>query len=155
MDGGYRRPYDASEIIRSLQVSVQPKQDFWDEVWNNLYHQHDVGVASYAVMPWLLKIYKEKNWVDYQLPNYAFAVEQARLMGHNPTLPNLWAKEYQESIEGINDYCLRKRLECNDANFKKAVVLLTATLVGATGIAELVDFVSIGDEQRALELYAA
>ena len=35
------------------------------------------------------------------------------------------------------------------------MVLLTAVLLGAAEIAELVDFVSIGDEKRALELYDA
>ncbi len=155
MDGGYRRPYDASVILRFLEALVEPSKQFWDEVWNNLYHQYDVGLASYAVMPWLLKIYREKNWVDYELPNYAYAVEDARSRANNPKLPNSWVGEYRESIEGINAYCLGKRLESDDPNFRKGVVLLTAILVGATDIAELIDFVEIGDEHRALELYAA
>lgn len=41
------------------------------------------------------------------------------------------------------------------SKFKKTVVLLTAVLIGANDLAELIDFIEIGDEMRTLEIYAA
>jgi hypothetical protein len=154
LDGGYRQAFDASKLLRVLAGAAEPPQEVWESVWNNLYHQHDVGIASYAVMPWLLRIYREKHWLDFDLPSYAFAIEQARSMEGNPRVPDWLVREYDESVEGIFNYCFENRLECDDPNFKKALVLLAAVLVGAYEIADLVDFVALGDELQALELYA-
>ena len=155
LTGGYRLPYDASPLLRNLHASSKCPPEIWEEIWNELHHQGDVGSASYAVMPWLLKIYQEKDWIDFQLPGYAFAVEQPRLNPANPKVPDWLAAEYDAAIIGILTYCLSKKSECNEPSFQKAVVLLAAAFIGATEIAELLDFVSTGDEQRALELYDA
>ncbi len=155
MHGGYLLAYDASAVLLGFMKSSAPQKTAWDELWDNLYHQHDVGIASYAVMPWLLKIYLEKGWIDYQLPTYAFAVEEARSKYDNPPIPDWLAVDYRESVVGLIQYCMGKRAECDDPNFKKAVVLLEAIMVGALDLAELVDFVEIWDEKRALKLYDA
>jgi hypothetical protein len=152
LDGGYRIEYDATVLLRDLLALDDPRS-VWDEIWNELHHQGDVGTASYAVMPWLLRIYREKDWVDFNLPAYAFAVERARMKTDNPAVPDWLYKDYENSLNEIAGYCLSKKADCPDPNFKKAMVLLTAVLVEAGDIVELLDCVSIGDEKRALELY--
>ena len=154
MHGGYRTPYDASPSLKALLASTTP-DSFWEEVWNNLYHQGDVGDASYAVMPWVLKIYAEKGWIDYQLPTYAYAVEEARSRPMNGRPPNWLIVEYEKSLVEIANYCIREPNDRDDPNYRKAVILLVAIIVEAKDIAELIDTVDIGDENRALELYKA
>jgi hypothetical protein len=46
LHGGYRVPFDASELLRRLEQG----QDIWDELWQELHHQGDVGEASYAAV---------------------------------------------------------------------------------------------------------
>jgi len=154
LTGGYRVPYDASRLLKKLEASSS-SIEVWDDIWNELHHQGDIGTASYAAVPWLLKIYREKRWIDFNLPTYVFTLEGARLKSGNPPVPEWLAQDYEEALDGVLSYCMSCRNRCDDPNFRKAVVLLTAVLLGAAEIAELVDFVSIGDEKRALELYDA
>jgi hypothetical protein len=48
--GGYRVSYDASVALRSIQDGI----DVWDELWEELHHQGDVDIASYASVPQLV-----------------------------------------------------------------------------------------------------
>jgi hypothetical protein len=152
LTGGYRVPYDASLLLKKLETASDPTE-VWDEIWNELHHRGDVGTASFAAAPWLLRIYREKSWIDFNLPNYIFALEDARSKSDNPPVPEWLAQDYQEAVEGVLSYCLSSRNQCDDPDFRKAVVLLTAALLGAFEIAELVDCVETGDEKRALALY--
>jgi hypothetical protein len=47
LQGGYRIPYDASKTL----VRMERGESVWEELWNELHHQGDVGVASYAAIP--------------------------------------------------------------------------------------------------------
>lgn len=45
MHGGYRIPYDASAPLIQLEAG----RHVWDELWNELHHQGDVGDASNCI----------------------------------------------------------------------------------------------------------
>jgi hypothetical protein len=51
LEGGYRVPYDASKALARMERG----KSVWDEFWNELHHQGDVGVASYAAIPQLVR----------------------------------------------------------------------------------------------------
>jgi len=154
-DGGHRIPFDASVILRTLQTSDHPAEEPWNQIWNNLYHQGDVGIASYAALPWLFFIYKEKGWIDYHLPNFAYAVERSRQNPSNPMVPDWLLDEYEQAVEGLALYCLEKRKTHIERNFQKAVILLVAILMKEPQIADLIDYVEIGDEEKAIDAYYA
>jgi hypothetical protein len=50
--GGYGVPYDVSVALRSMQRG----NDVWEELWDELHHQGDIGDASYAAVPQLVSI---------------------------------------------------------------------------------------------------
>ena len=50
-DGVYRDRYDASIALSNLENSNEDPDQIWSELWKNLHHQGDVGIASYAVVP--------------------------------------------------------------------------------------------------------
>jgi hypothetical protein len=47
--GGYRLPYDPRPAISKLAVNLDVA-NAWEELWDNLHHQGDVGEASYAAV---------------------------------------------------------------------------------------------------------
>jgi len=49
LKGGYRTLYDASGALSRLAQGY----DVWEELWDKLQHQGDVGEASYAAVPHL------------------------------------------------------------------------------------------------------
>lgn len=45
MEGGYRIPFDPRPLFGKLQAN-QDVETVWNELWNELHHQGDVGEAS-------------------------------------------------------------------------------------------------------------
>jgi hypothetical protein len=50
LTGGYRVPYDVSVPLGKLFEQGESKE-LWDELWQELHHQGDIGPASYAAVP--------------------------------------------------------------------------------------------------------
>jgi hypothetical protein len=153
LEGGYRKPYDASVQLRLLESANKPDRKILDQFWENLYHQGDVGVASYAAIPQLSRIYQDKKWLDFHLPGLAASIEEARFHEQNPAVPDWLIADYRDSLKGIAHYCLSRIDDQSDRNFARALLLLVAILCSERGLFDLIEFVDIGDEAKALALY--
>jgi hypothetical protein len=152
-DGSYRNIYDASKPLIKLESLNKPSEEIWNELWEELYHQGDVGIASYVAIPQLFRIYREKQWIDFQLPNFTSAVERARFENHNPKLPEWLTQDYFSALHDISQYCLENVKKDFDEDYSRAVLLLMAILLKDLESYELLDKISIGDEEKVLELY--
>ena len=86
LTSGYRTLYDPFPALHRLKSD---RQDALDELWENLYHQGDVGTASYAAVPLLVET-GELELVS--------AIEVARHEPHNPKLPTDLIKPYEEAL---------------------------------------------------------
>lgn len=80
LNGGYRTPYDASIALRELEAG----EDAWDELWQELHHQGDVGEASYAAVPHLVRIAGAASEIDRNLFSLVATIEIERHRGGNP-----------------------------------------------------------------------
>jgi len=80
--GGYQLPYDPTPALRKLEVGVDVKL-VWDELWNNLHHQGDLGEASYAAVPYLVRIH-ESHHLDWNLYAIVSTIEMERHRKSNP-----------------------------------------------------------------------
>lgn len=74
LHGGYRRPYDVSPVL----VRLAAGEDTWPELWENLHHQGDVGEASYAAVPHLVRIVKDSGRRDWNLYGLVALIEIER-----------------------------------------------------------------------------
>ena len=54
MNGGYKDLYDPRATISRL-LSEGSNESSWDELFENLHHQGDLGEASYAAIPLLIE----------------------------------------------------------------------------------------------------
>jgi hypothetical protein len=151
--GGYKIVYDASAPLKKFEASDKIDESIWDELWNELHHQGDVGEASYAVIPHLIRIYSEKHWIDSNLPSFVAVVEYCRLKGNNPDVPNWLEHDYYCALQDIAQYCLANRERNKGKDFTRSVLLLMSILMNEIEFYELIDIVSIGDEKKVLELY--
>lgn len=67
--GGYRTVFNPRHLLHNLESNVQVKEA-WHELWGELHHQGDVGDASYAAVPQLVRIHGERkldDWNTYAL----------------------------------------------------------------------------------------
>jgi hypothetical protein len=84
--GGYRTAFDARPPLRNLESNVQVKEA-WHELWEELHHQGDVGEASYAAVPHIVRIHRERGLDDWNTYALVAVIELARGKGKNPVYP--------------------------------------------------------------------
>lgn len=102
-NGGYRIPYDASIPLKSLEKASTTEEidAIFSEMWNELHHQGDVGIASYLSVPHLIRIAKEKKLFNFNLFGLIATIEIER-HNDNPPLPKEFETEYFQALrEGI------------------------------------------------------
>jgi hypothetical protein len=100
--GGYRIPYDASNALRRLEAG----ENVWDDLWNELHHQGDLGEASYAAVPQLVRIC-EARARDWNLYGIAATIEVERHRASNPLIPDWLADSYREAWAKLTALALR------------------------------------------------
>ena len=86
MKGGYGVPYDPLPALRRLASSPE---EAIAELWENLYHQGDVGEASYFAVPALIEA-GELSLVA--------AIEVARQNGRSPAIPESLQESYSAAL---------------------------------------------------------
>ena len=70
LKGGYKTPFAPRPSLRKLE-SQQDTATAWQELWEDLHHQGDVGDASYASIPELVRIHRKGiaadcgHWIRY------------------------------------------------------------------------------------------
>jgi hypothetical protein len=97
LKGGYKIEYDATPALRRLELD----KAVWNELWENLHHQGNVGEASYAAVPHIVKICQtvaERDWNLYALVS---TIEIERHRKTNPPIPSWLLKEYEHAWQDL------------------------------------------------------
>lgn len=85
-NGGYGIPYDPKPALKKLNSS---HDEAISELWENLYHQGDIGIASFEAVATLVQA-GELSLVA--------TIEVARNTETNPKLPNALKAEYEQAL---------------------------------------------------------
>ena len=86
LKGGYGEPYDPRPTLEKLEGSPA---EALAELWENLYHQGDVGLASYFSVPAL---------VEAGELSLVAAIEVARQDCRNPEIPDSMVEVYEDAL---------------------------------------------------------
>src|SRR5262245_48310006 len=84
--GGYKIPFDPRPLISKL-TDQQPVEETWSELWNELYHQGDVGDASYAAVPLIVEAHPKMLAPEWNIFAIVATIELARTENKNPEIP--------------------------------------------------------------------
>jgi hypothetical protein len=96
LKGGYKVPYDPRLVLRKLEADDE-SGPAWEQLWKELHHQGDVGEASYAAVPHLIRIQAQSSQVDWNLYALISTFEIERHRSSNPPLPAFLADSYREA----------------------------------------------------------
>lgn len=118
LNGGYRIPYDASVPLRSLQDGM----NVWDELWNELHHQGDVGVASYAAVTQLVRIAGESTCRDWNFYGLVATIEVERHRKGNPTIPEWLKADYDDALARAFALALADMSSISDSATTRAIL---------------------------------
>ena len=100
LKGGYGTKCDPRPLLAKLENSNE-KEATWNELWNDLHHQGDVGEASYAAVPHLVRIYRNHDKPDWNTYAIVAIIELARDRGTNPALPKWLEEDYFSAIQEL------------------------------------------------------
>lgn len=151
LDGGYRTQYDSREAV--IALSNKNNTDMpWDELWDNLHHQGDVGIASYAAVVSLvdLNIKDDLGWNLYSLIS---CIELCRLDQKNPKLPSWLVEDYQIAIQKLLEVACLRIVNANDQNQVRSLLGFIAIAKQSHKYGELISYYSEEEIAEILKQY--
>jgi hypothetical protein len=134
LTGGYKTPFDPRPALRKLN-SQHDTATAWQELWEELHHQGDVGDASYATVPELVRIHRNGRAADWNLYGMVAIIELARTESQNPELPDWLREDYLCSIQELAQMGTKDILCADEPETKRAILGVIAILevFGPTG----------------------
>jgi hypothetical protein len=149
--GGYKTPYNPSDLLRGLENG----ENAWDELWQELHHQGDVGEASYAAVPHLVRIAKlllRRDWNFYGLVS---TIEIERHRKSNPPLPNWLAQAYFEALQDLLELACGDLRTAENRTTIRSILGAMALAKGDILLGALISYSDDSQIQEVLEKYNA
>ncbi len=103
LEGGYRQPYNPVPALRRLEGASNPKEEaaVFKELWDELHHQGDLGVCSYACVPHLVRIAERRPPMTFDFFALIAVIEIERHERNNPKMPRELKTDYLQTLEKI------------------------------------------------------
>ena len=137
LEGGYRTPYGPRNAIRALERGCN-ESVAWEELWNELHHQSDVGVASYAAVPHLVRIYAARGITHWNTYALVATIDDGRRNGRNPALPEYLRLDYERAFEQLALLGLQELRDAKDPELVRSILAVLAIWKGLFVLAHLV-----------------
>ena len=145
LKGGYRTLYDASGALSRLEQVY----NVWEELWDELHHQGDVGEASYAAVPHLVRICQDAPRRDWNLYGLVGLIEIERHRKSNPPIPDWLSADYFAAWGDLEKLALRDLAAAAESELIQTALAVIAI---ARGQLRLGAFLSWLDESELAEL---
>ena len=126
LKGGYRVPYDSSDALRRLEQG----RDVWDELWQELHHQGDVGEASYAAVPQIVRICGNAARRDWNPCALAALIEVERHRTSNPPIPYWLTADYSAAWRDLETLALKDLRGASDKDLIQSALAVIALARG-------------------------
>jgi hypothetical protein len=123
--GGYRTPLDVRPLLSRLE-NERDTISVWKELWNELHHQGDVGEASFAAVPHLVRICHKREIVDWNTFAIVAIIELAREEGMNPDVPKWLEEDYFHAIRELAEIGAAEVLRTNEPDTLRAMLSIVA-----------------------------
>jgi hypothetical protein len=129
MTGGYKTLFDPRPSLRKLE-NQEDSLAAWKELWQELHHQGDVGDASYAAVPELVRIHRTESVADWNLYGMVAIIELARTEAQNPEVPDWLCEDYFRSILELAEMGTNEILRVDEAETIRAILGVIAIAKG-------------------------
>lgn len=130
MTGGYKIPFDPRPLLEKLATDSDTSE-VWKQLWDELHHQGDVGEASFAAVPFLVKSYRERGVLDWNTYALVAIIELARAERKNQDVPQ-WIKD--DYFRAIRELAEIGAIEVLQAETKEDVRAILSILAIARGL---------------------
>jgi hypothetical protein len=145
LNSAYRIPFDPRDALRQLEQGRS--QEAWDCFWTELHHQGAVDTASYATVPQLVRIHRDRQLFAWQTYALATTIELASRSPQNPQVPEWLEQDYRGAINELASLGLEELPRADDATHVSAILAFLALWKAARTYARLMNLFS--DEELA------
>ena len=121
--------YNPTSALKKLE-SAKNHKEAWGELWEELHHQGDVNLVSYAVVPYLVQIHKEMKNLDWNLYALVSVIEIERHRKTNPLLPEWLEQSYKDAWTTLFHLALNDLLYATDETSIRAMLSVIALAKG-------------------------
>ena len=140
LEGGYRIQFDPRSLLSKLDTD-KGTNAAWCDLWEGLHHQGDVGEASYAAVPHLVRIYRKGGVIDWNTYAIVAVIELARDDRKNPPVPKWLEEDYFQAIRDLAELGAVEVLQTKNPEEIRAILSILAISAGARTHAKfLVDY---------------
>lgn len=98
--------------------------------WEELHHQGDIGEASFAAVPFLVRSYQERGALDWNTYAIVAIIELARKDGKNPDVPQWISGDYFQAIGQLAEIGTTEVLKAKTAEDVRAILSIIAITRG-------------------------
>lgn len=152
--GGYRMPYDPRTALSKLAASGADASA-WDELWNELHHQGDVGEASYAAVTALVDLYSSDRPPDWNLFALSVTIEIERHRKINPPLPEWLSDDYEVAWQKLGELALTTLRKSVDWETLQSSLAVLAVARGNLKLGAMIIHLDSSELDEILEQYLA
>lgn len=130
----YGRSYDPRPALGAIASGAS---DGYDELWEQLHHQGDLGTAAYAAVPELARLIADSPKPDWRAYALLATVEERRRARGNPPLP-LWLEEpYRLALRTVIDPALAHLRGADGPETVTSILAVVAHAKGQHSLAAL------------------
>lgn len=129
MTGGYKMPFDPRPLLKRLETDSDTT-GVWHELWEELHHQGDVGEASFAAVPFLVRSYRRRRVLGWNTYAIVAIIELARKEGNNPDVPRWIEEDYFQAIRELAEIGATEVLQVETVEDARAILSIIAIAKG-------------------------
>ena len=129
LEGPCRTLFDPRPLLQRLE-SCRDTQAVWSELWDGLRHQGDVGVASYAAIPHLVRIHQARGIPDSNTYALVGAIELDRAFEDNPEVPGWLRDSYSHAWVALPGLALHDLALSDDKTLVRSALAVLAIARG-------------------------
>ena len=147
LDGGYRIPFDASVPLKAMEAGA----DVWSELWDELHHQGDLGLASYAAVPHLVRIAAAASFRNWNLYALVSTIEIERHRKSNPAIPTYLKDSYFSAWSKLLELAVTDLKSNADEITLRSILAAIALAKGDLKLGALIAYFDTSEIEQMLE----
>lgn len=150
LEAGYRVPYDPRPALERVHREGDVPE-LWDELWEELHHQGDVGVGSYAAIVVLVQIQEHRRDLGWNFYALAACVETRRHARANPRVPDWLSVEYAKACEALRGMALDELRKSRDPLLVHGALAVVALLTGQVKLGAFLGLMDVSQVDDLVE----
>ncbi|MGE5563963.1 MAG: hypothetical protein ACM3ZV_11770 [Bacillota bacterium] len=105
-------PYDPRAALKA--IASGDADHGYDELWQRVHHQGDLGTAAYAVVPDLVRLMSHRAKPDWRAYALIAIIEERRKADRNPNIPDWLEGPYVTAMREVVEPALSHLRDVDD-----------------------------------------